>query len=160
MNDKEIDVQREYIRLHKLFEEDGFHGMYESTKITIYEYIDKYFFKDWDKRGRCVSVNDMFTSLNIRNKNGLKEKTIENLLLYIEVIINLVEMAGIKYINEDMESYSKYSMSVYELLIENIQGLLEDLNYEINELSDKQLIIVEKDMILSAVAETKMCQIK
>lgn len=102
----------------------------------------------------------MFTSLNIRNKNGLKEKTIENLLLYIEVIINLVEMAGIKYINEDMESYSKYSMSVYELLIENIQGLLEDLNYEINELSDKQLIIVEKDMILSAVAETKMCQIK
>ena len=34
MNDKEIDVQREYIRLHKLFEEDGFHGMYESTKIT------------------------------------------------------------------------------------------------------------------------------
>lgn len=149
MKNEEIDIEREYIRIHKLFEKDCFYRYY-----TIYKYIDSYFFENWNKRGRCISINDMFTSLKIRDEKGLCENTIENLLLYIEVIINLVKISDIKTITEGDEDYEEYEWNIYELLDENINGLLEDLNYETKELSDNQIVIVEKDSILSAVAET------
>lgn len=152
MNDNEIDVKREYIRIHKLFEEDTFYSRY--SYISIYEYIDRYFFENWDKRGRCLSINDMFTSFNIRNKQGLYDDTIEKLLLYIEVIINLIRISDIEILTEEDEDYKYCSWNIKELLDENINGLLEDLNYEIKEMSDGELVIVEKDLVLSAVAET------
>ncbi len=152
MNDKEIDVRREYIRIHKLFEEDDFFIKY--GHLSICEYIDKYFFKKWEKRGRYLSINDMFISLNIRDRMDLKENTIENLLIYIEAIINLIRVSDIEVLTKDDEDYQYCVWDVKELLDENINGLLEDLNYEIKELSDEQLVIVEKDIVLSAVAET------
>lgn len=152
INDKEIDVEREFIRIHKLFEEYKFYGTYGA--LSICEYIDKYFFGNWEKRGRTISINDMFTSLNIRDRKGLRKNTIENLLLYIEVIINLISISDIGRITAKDNDYKEYKWHIYELLYENIEGLLEDLNYEIKELSNEQLVIVEKDKVLSAVAET------
>ena len=152
MNDNKIDVQREYIRIHKLFEKDRFYDHFPTK--TICEYVDEYFFSNWEKRGRNISINDMFTSLKIRDMNGLKEYTIENLLLYIEVILNLIAISDIETLTASNEEYYKCEWKVYDLLKENIEGLLEDLNYEVKELSDEQLVIVEKDRVLSAVAET------
>lgn len=149
MKNKEIDVHREYLRIHKLFEEEIFYSSYEV--MTICDYIDKNFFRNWEKRGRSISVNDMFTSLNIRNKDGLKENTIENLLLYIEGILNLIEISDIQSIQGG--SY-QYKFNIYEILKDNIERLLEDLNYKIKKMSDNQVVIIEKDMVLSAVAET------
>lgn len=153
MNDKEIDVRREYIRIYKLFERDYFYNDYGS-KITIASYIEEKFWKDWDRRGRYISLADMLSSLKIKDKEGLRENTVECLLLYIEVIINLIEMSGLKNVKKSCDIYYKCNWKIYKLLQENIERLLEDLNYEVKVLSDKTLIIVEKDMLLSAVAET------
>lgn len=149
MKNEEIDVEREYIRIHKLFEKDTYYTSYLGSQ-TMCNYVNENFFTKWSKRGRNISVNDMFTSLDIRDKNGLKENTIENLLLYIEVIINLISISNIRGNHNDIYHNDK----IYCILNNNINELLEDLNYEIKELSDNQLIIVEKDMLLSAVAET------
>ena len=153
MNDKEIDVSREYIRICKLFERDCFYEDYGS-EITMSSYIEEEFFEDWDRRGRYISLADMFSSLKIKNNVGLRENTVECLLLYIEVIINLIEMSGLKNVKKSCDIYYKCNWKIYKLLQENIERLLEDLNYEVKVLSDKTLIIVEKDMLLSAVAET------
>ncbi len=153
MNDKEIDVRREYIRIYKLFERDYFYNDYGS-KITIASYIEEKFWEDWDRRGRYISLADMLSSLKIKDKEGLRENTVECLLLYIEVIINLIEMSGLKNVKKSCDIYYKCNWKIYKLLQENIERLLEDLNYEVKVLSDKTLIIVEKDMLLSAVAET------
>lgn len=153
MNDKEINVEREYLRIHKLFEKDYFYGEY-GLDTTMSSFIEDEFFINWDKRGRYVSLADMFSSLNIKNNTGLKENTVENLLLYIEVIINLIEMSGLENVKKNYELYYQCDWQIYRLLKENIERLLEDLNYEIKKLSDKTSIIVEKDMILSSVAET------
>ncbi len=148
LNNKEINVEREYIRIHKLFEVDTYYIDYGSYSMC--KYINEYFFKNWSKRGRNISIDDMFTSLNIRDRNGLKENTIENLLLYIEVIINLISISNIERNHKNMS----HNANIYNLLNNNIYTLLEDLNYETKELSDNQIVIVEKDSILSAVAET------
>ncbi len=148
LNNKKIDVKREYIRIHKLFEIDTYYTDYGLSSMC--EYINKCFFTNWSKRGRNISINDMFTSLNIRDSNGLKKNTIENLLLYIEVIINLISISDIKCNHKNMSP----NVDIYNLLNNNIYTLLEDLNYETKELSDNQIVIVEKDSILSAVAET------
>lgn len=153
MNDKEIDVRREYLRIYKLFEKDCFYEDYGS-EITMSSYIEEEFFEDWDRRGRYISLADMFSSLKIKNNAGLRENTVECLLLYIEVIINLIEMSGLKNVKKSCEIYYNCNWKIYKLLQENIERLLEDLNYEVKVLSDKMLIIVEKDMLLSAVAET------
>lgn len=148
ISNKEIDVEREYIRIHKLFEKDIFY--YEYGAYTLYKHIDENYFRNWKNRGRCISLSDMFTSLNIRDKEGLRENTVENLLLYIEVIVNLIEISNLK---EQRITRSTYKWEIYSLLEENINNLLEDLNYEIKKVSKDQLVIIERDMILSAVVE-------
>ena len=151
MNNNKIDVRREYIRIHRLFEDEIFYTHY--SQKTMLNYVDT-FFSNWEKRGRNISVNDMFTSLGIRDKGGLKDNTIENLILYIEVIINLIAISDLKKLIPGDFEYSSCDWNIYYMLNDNIERLLEDLNYEIKNLSDNQLIIVEKDAILSAVAET------
>lgn len=99
------------------------------------------------------SINDLFTSLKIRDKSGLKENSINKLLLYIEVIVNLISISIEKVMIERTNYYS-YDWDTYKLLKENINSLLEDLNYKISKLSNGELVIVEKDMLSSSVAET------
>lgn len=152
MKNSKIDVQREYARINKLFEKDTFYSYYGSK--TMCGYIDEYFFRDWEKRKRNISINDMFTSLKIRDKEGLKYNTVQNLLLYIEAILNLIEISDIKPMTKANEEYYRYQWKTYDVLKENIYGLLEDLNYETKKLSNDEIIIVEKDMLVSAVAES------
>lgn len=148
MNDSEIDVENEYRRIHELFEEDIFYDDYQT--YTMCEYIEDYFFINWKGRGRSLSVDDMLISLRIRHKRGTI-KDVTNLLLYIEVILNLISISDI----ENLENTSTcYNVNLYFTLRDNIMNLLEDLNYEVKELEDNKLIIVDKDSVLSAVAET------
>ena len=126
MNNKEIDVEREFKRIYKLFEKDIFDTTYPSRAICTV--IDEDYFNEWENRGRNISINDLFTSLQIRDKNWLKENSVNKLLLYIEVIVNLISIS-IERIRVGMIDYYSYDWDTYKLLKENINSLLEDLNY-------------------------------
>lgn len=149
MSNKEIDIEREFIRIRKLFEKEHFYGIY-----SIKTYIDDYYFQKWKRRGRFLSLNDLFTSLGIKDSEGLKDNTLEYLLMYIEVIVNMLKLGEISNINSNTYRYEDFNMEIYVLLKENIETLLEDLNYEIKVKNNQEYIIVEKDMLLSAVAES------
>lgn len=151
MNNKEIDIEREFKRINKLFEKDIFDTTY--PRRTIYTVIDEEYFNEWKNRGRNISINDLFTSLQIRDKSGLKENSINKLLLYIEVIVNLFSIS-IEKMKIEMVDYYSYDWEIYRLLQENINSLLEDLNYKISKLSTGEFVIVEKDMLSSSIAET------
>lgn len=151
MNNKEIDIEREFKRINKLFEKDIFDTTYPQR--TICAVIDEDYFNEWKNRGRNISINDLFTSLKIRDKSGLKENSINKLLLYIEVIVNLFSIS-IEKMKIEMVDYYSYDWETYRLLKENINSLLEDLNYKISKLSNGELVIVEKDMLSSSIAET------
>ena len=151
MNNKEIDIEREFKRINKLFEKDIFDTTYPQR--TIYTVIDEEYFNEWKNRGRNISINDLFTSLQIRDKSGLKENSINKLLLYIEVIVNLFSIS-IEKMKIEMVDYYSYDWEIYRLLKENINSLLEDLNYKISKLSTGEFVIVEKDMLSSSIAET------
>lgn len=152
MNNRKIDVEREYERIRKLFENYSFYK--DGYSISIYTYIERYFFSEWTKRKRNLSIKDLFESLEIKDGDKLTYNTIDKLLLYIEVMLNLIYISDIEYIEEGTEEYHKYFWDTYELLKENINDLLEDLNYEIKKVSDDELVIVEKDLVASTVAET------
>lgn len=149
MSNKEIDIEREFIRIRKLFEKEHFYGIY-----SIKTYIDDYYFQKWKRRGRFLSLNDLFTSLGIKDSKGLKDNTLEYLLMYIEVIVNMLKLGEISNINSNTYRYEDFNMEIYVLLKENIETLLEDLNYEIKVKNNQEYIIVEKDILLSAVAES------
>lgn len=149
MSNKEIDIEREFIRIRKLFEKEHFYGIY-----SIKTYIDDYYFQKWKRRGRFLSLNDLFTSLGIKDSEGLKDNTLEYLLMYIEIIVNMLKLGEISNINSNTYRYEDFNMEIYVLLKENIETLLEDLNYEIKVKNNQEYIIVEKDMLLSAVAES------
>lgn len=151
MNNKEIDIEREFKRIYELFEKDIFDNTYPQRSICTV--IDEDYFNEWKNRGRNISINDLFTSLQIRDKNGLKENSINKLLLYIEVIVNLISIS-IEKIRVEMINYYSYDWDTYKLLKENINSLLEDLNYQISKLSNGELVIVEKDILSSSIAET------
>lgn len=153
MNNNEIDIKREYERIHKLFERDVFDNAY--LKRPIRSVIDGDYFKEWKNRGRNISIDDLFSSLQIRNGNDLKENSMEKLLLYIEAIVNLISFSIEEiYIEYYYEYKYDYNWDIYKLLKENINSLLEDLNYEIKKLSNGELVIVEKDMLSSSIIET------
>ena len=124
--------------------------MFENTKFTyknsILDYINEYEFHNWKYRGRFLDTNDIIMELEISDYHFDTDTNMERLITYIEFIINML------YLIKDY-SFDDYYLKTINMLKENINNLLEDLNYEIYISKDEQLIIIEKDNIVSAIAE-------
>ena len=141
---KQVEIRKEYFAINKLFEHTNF-----CFASSICEYVNSNLFTEWKFRNRYISLTSMMSDLEITEIHMISMDKIntDNLLLYIELIINVMTLI-------DMNRLTVYDMKTYKTLMQNIYDLLEDLNYKIKILSDSRLVIVEKDKVLTAVAET------
>ena len=155
IENNKLDIRREYYRIAKLIENDIFYrDMYGLQSLTLYEYLNNNYFAKWPYRNRALSLGDYLSSIGIRNIDSkeLNEYTIENLLLYIEVILNLIHFSKIK--KNLIDKHNSYiDENIYNILMENIEDIFESLNYCIRALKDGRVIITEKDSIATNVAE-------
>jgi len=142
LNNSKIDIHREYKRIRKLFEKTPY---YYSNSIK--EYINNNQFLKWKYRGRYLSITEVMSDLEITEQHFNCDVSIEKLVLYIEFVINMISLIP-------QSTYDEHNRVKIKTLKENIDNLLEDLNYKIYHNKAEQYIVIEKDIITTAVAET------
>lgn len=142
LNNSEMDLNKEYYRIYELFEDTYFAG-YDSVLDCIEE---KEFYK-WKYRGRFLYIKDLMEELKITDFHFGFGVDIESLILYIEFVENMLSLIQSYRLNDE-------NQKIINMLKENIYRLLEDLNYEVRKNNEDQFVIIEKDKLVTAVAET------
>lgn len=109
--------------------------------------VDMYCMREWKARGRCTSCEEIRKRLQITYANIKNKLSEEQVLLYLEYVVNIIWLCNERYGVEDAEDESIY-------LQENVIGLLDDLGYETKVFEDEEkVILVEKNAAMTAVAE-------
>lgn len=119
------------------------------------DFIGEYIFLEWTERETCLNCEDMREVLGINgivdNCRRNKEITVEQLLDYMEYAFNILYL----FIKIDFKKVDfKIDKKVYSAALDNIENVLNKLNFEIKFFgkSDKA-IIAEKNPAATAVAE-------
>ena len=143
ISNKKTDLLEEYLRIHRLFEIEKVDGPY-----TLKETIQRKYFLSWKYRKRFLFIDELMASLDLDYDSMNKSITIDKLLNYIELILNLMILIN-RYISTSVDK-------IGNILINNINDLLEDLNYEkIHQQDLGRVIITEKNKLTTAVAEIR-----
>jgi len=142
MRGNKIDLFEEYYRLYRLFQKTRF-----EDESSIMSFIQNYYFLQWEHRKRYISIRDLLTSLELTDDEMDREDiTNEKLLLYCEIIYNLINLM-------ENNTLSNIGLQNIKVLENNVLDLLEDMNYEIKRNTKKQFVIIEKDNLSTAIAE-------
>lgn len=142
ISNKDIDLRNEYIRIRTLFECTRF-----DNNHSILDYIQEYYFSSWKYRKRYLTIDELMQDLELNKEKMYDYIDTKKLLLYIELVYNMLNLCW-----SDSLTYSDHTTMV--TLDKNIYDLLEDMNYTINHIEDRY-IIVEKNSLTTAVAELK-----
>ena len=154
INNASINYSDEMIRVELIFSKApivehfyvGNFGLPATNIITIEKYINDFLFIKYEYAGTYISVRDMRSSLKITEKD-LNKNNKEKLLLYYEFILNMISLLNRKLLPSD-----RYNQNSVNKLLNNIQIVLEKLNYKIAK-ENNYIYIVEKDIGSSAISE-------
>lgn len=114
--------------------------------MTIEQYVNDFLFINYEYAGTYISVRDMRDGLKISQK-FLNKNNKNIMLLYFEFVLNMVYLLRRKILGAD-----RYNIASVNKLFNNIQLILEKLNYKIVE-KNNYLYIIEKDICSSAISE-------
>lgn len=142
--DTEIDYLDEIKKFELLFAKTTYFTR-GNNRVTMERYIDTFHFKNWPFRNRFININELREELGILDPISIQNITLQNFLTYIEFIANMVDLLkfnGTKEMEIDMNVINK-----------NIDLILAKLNFEIKQIDQHRLIIVEKNAAATAVAD-------
>lgn len=137
-----VQVNKEYHALIKLFKsEKNINLAY--TDHTLLWYIDEYYFRSLPREFRAphLSVHDMMIALKIKDESN----SLDDLLFLSEFLIALLP--------EEYISRNKQVRQQAYVIFENIVSFLEKLNYELFEMENGRIIIVQKNPATTQAVE-------
>lgn len=151
-----VDLNHELKKLrNKLHEEDFIY--YNNNWITFERLIDLSAFKDWEYRGTCFNVKEYLNRINfnftcnqIEDDEGIVDDH-TSVLHYFEFILNMKNI-----LRFDIAHYQLANKSVFENVFENIDIILEQLNYKYKVVEDKIIVVkrnADVDSVLGLVPE-------
>ena len=144
------DIEQEFKTVAGLFFSSTLN--YNTNQLLpIEQAIDASCFYAWKQRGSCINCDDMKNKLNI-DRLILEENVecdLEQKIVYLEYFCNLINLASTKL------SYPFFQkLKEFVILEQNLDILLEHLNYEKVLFSDdEKIILVPKNPAATAVAE-------
>lgn len=142
--ERDINFQFEYQKLENivLTEQDGYG---ETLEDTIEEY-----FREWSFKKNYASFEEVrkkmgfsYIQLGSHLTLGGEVKTIDDFILYCEMILNMI--FGI----DDFE----YDEDIIEDMMDIIRYDLDKINHKIHKTKENQILIVQKDAAVSAVVD-------
>lgn len=149
---RRYDLVKEIVKIDGLFDEaeievNGRHF------YTIEEFVDEYALYNWKQCGSYLECGEIRDDLSLNdfifNCKFKAEIELEDLLLYIEYILNMIKLCDSYQQNLDLV-FDKSFMN----LVRNINILLDHLNYkEVYMEKEEKVILVEKDSSAIMVAE-------
>lgn len=148
-------------RIYKLLNTYCINVRYSGNK-TVIEFIDDYCFYYWKNRHSYLNISDMADDLDIElDEDDIPENLeIIDILKYLEFARNLIMLCDTKlFIDNEKDDSDKYKYTYtyyqeYTVLKENINIVLEHLNFTTKLLKkEEKIILVEKNSSVMAVAE-------
>lgn len=146
-------------RIYNLVNTDCINVRYSGNK-TVIEFIDGYCFYDWKNRHSYLNISDMAGDLDIElDEDDIPENLeIIDILKYLEFARNLIMLCDTKlFIDNEKDDSNKYKYTYYQeytVLKENINIVLEHLNFSTKLLKkEEKMILIEKNPSAMSVAE-------
>lgn len=131
-----------------------------SEDKTIIEFVDGYCFYDWENRYSYLDIEDMAKDLDIKLNEDKIPSNLEiiEILKYVEFARNLIMLCDTKlFIDNEKDSDDKYKYTYYQeytILKENINIVLEHLNFSTRLLKkEERIILIEKNHSAMSAAE-------
>ena len=120
--------------------------------IPVEEAIDKHCFYAWKQRKGCINLDNMKKMLDLHTRVPSDK---EDMLVCLEYFCNIVYLANTKlYYNNFLIADSYQKTQQFIMLEENIELLLEHINYEKAVFNEQEkVILVPKNPAATAVAE-------
>lgn len=154
INKANVNYANEMARIELIFAQTpivehfyaGRYGLPATENMTIEQYVNDFLFINYEYAGTYISIRDMRDSLKISSKY-LNKNDKNIMLLYFEFVLNMVYLLRRKILGTD-----HYNVASVNKLFNNIQLILEKLNYKIIE-KNNYLYIVENDTSSSAISE-------
>ena len=137
-----VNVAAEYHALITLFKSEKIISL-NYTNHTLLWYVNEYYFRSLPREFRTpyLSVYEMMIALNIKDDS----RSLDDLLLLSEFLIALLP-------EEKLAENIQVRKQAY-VIFENIISFLEKLNYELFEMENGRIIIVEKNPATTQAVE-------
>lgn len=121
----------------------------EQTKLSIEAVVDSFLLVNWKQRKGCLSCNEIRNKLQL---NSFTYSSIEDIICILEYMSNLICLID-KVIVLRQNMLFQFDIN-FSFLKQNIDLLLEHINYEKHIFDDEQkVILVPKNPAATAVAE-------
>lgn len=146
---KSINISNEVDRIvtMSLSEKNLYYAPYD---YTIFEFVDKYCFRDWDYRGHFVDVKDFLESIEYNSiRKDAKNGDINAFMTLIELTYNFWLLTHNNLSSEG--THSKWQKNYYHLrdvMLDN----LEKYNHTAY-IDDERVLVIEDKPEVTAVAE-------
>ena len=123
------------------------------VNYTVFEFVAKFCFEDWNYRSRYMNVDDYLKALDFEVLVIDAEYDIESHLTLIELIYNFWNLAHNMFDDEDFSGNLEWSGNFYHLK-DVMDEILEEYNHRVYSNKDKDyFIVIENKPEVTAAAE-------
>lgn len=146
-----INMESETNRLVTMSSEEYVLCVNSYTYKTLFNYVDKYCFGDWEQRGHFVDVDDFLEALEFDDLKDEAAYDVDAFLTLIELIYNFWELSH-KQFDDDEKGYElQWCGNYYHLknVMDDVLGQYNHIAY-INEEQECVLVIEDKAEITAA----------
>jgi uncharacterized protein YxjI len=152
----EYDIKEERNKIVNLFNSKIFShtnplNLNQQQGLSIEYIVDNWLLVNWKQRNGCLSCLEI--RKKIKFNNLFSNFSLESTITIIEYISNLIYLIQKKILSNNNINF-QYNTIVFNVLCQNIDLLLEHINYEKHIFdNDEKVIIVPKNPAATAVAE-------
>ncbi len=152
----EYDIKEERNKIVNLFNSKIFShtnplNLNQQQGLSIEYIVDNWLLVNWKQRNGCLSCLEIREKIKFNNLFSVF--SLENTITILEYISNLIYLFQKKIISNNNINF-QYNTDKYKILCQNIDLLLEHINYEKHIFdNEEKLILVPKNPAATAVAE-------
>lgn len=119
-------------------------------ELSVFEFVDKYCFRDWEHRGHFVDVKDFLESIDYNEiKKTAKNGDIDSFMTLIELTYNFWYLAYSSLLDKEKHNYWRNNFyHLRDVMLDN----LEKYNHKAY-INDEMVLIIEDKPEVTAVAE-------
>lgn len=153
--ESKYDIKEEFEVIRQLFIQPCivyYHGFDKGQLIPLEQAIEISCFYSWKQRNGCISLANMKDKLGV---DAIQTPNIEDMIVCLEYYSNIVYLANLKiYFSDFHIANSNQKTPQFIMLEDNIELLLNHLNYEKHIFSEEEkIILTPKNPAATAVAE-------
>lgn len=148
---EKVDVKSDVLRIIKMACEEKTLEWGNYKEHTLFEYVDKYCFRDWENRGHFLNVDDFLKALDFTALKAEAVNDEESMFILIELVYNFWYLA---YNNLSKPDKSTRWFGNFFHMSDVILDILDQYNHTaIYYEKEERVLVVEDKKEVTAVAE-------